>query len=684
MSYFRWYVIPVIVALMTAEVAAQIERKVEIGYVFPAGGQQGSTFEAVIAAQHLSGLSGAHVSGGRIQAEIVGINRLITIKELQDARAQIAELRAKRAVVRNDRVSLARAWSFNARVKKTDEELEEVKRKYAGARWTTEDAKRLADFEKKTRGGYQVPLTPALCQQAVVRITIDPDAELGRRDLRILTRDGLSNPLAFHVGRLTEYSEEPSDIISKSPTVVDNKPFWPSRPATKPEMTITLPAVVNGQIRAGAVDRVRFRAAQGQQIVIVASARQLIPYVADAVPGWFQATLALYDAQGNELAYCDDYRFSPDPVIQYQIPADGEYVVEIKDAIYRGRESFVYRITVGEVPVVTDIFPLGGPAGKKTTVSLRGWNLPTSSLTFDNTDRMPGIHSVALHQTDWASVAVPFHVDTLPEHLEQEPNARPDVAQQVTLPLIVNGRIDQPDDTDVFAFEGRAGAEIVAEVLARRLNSPLDSVLTLTDATGKRLALNHDHEDKAAGLITHQADSWLHATLPVDGTYFIYLRDGQHKGGPEYGYRLRISSPRPDFELRVVPSAVNFGSGTTVPLTVYAIRRDGFDGEIVLQLKDAPEGVVLSGGKLPPGQEQVEFTLTAPSAPIAKPLSLQIEGRARIEGQDITRQAVPAEDRTQAFVTHHLVPAEELAVFVSRFGGGRAARFKGRKQRKNQ
>ena len=33
-------------------------------------------------------------------------------------------------------------------------------------------------------------------------------------------------------------------------------------------------------------------------------------------------------------------------------------------AIYRGREDFVYRITIGELPFVTSIFPLGGRAGE--------------------------------------------------------------------------------------------------------------------------------------------------------------------------------------------------------------------------------------------------------------------------------------------------------------------------------
>ena len=95
----------------------------------------------------------------------------------------------------------------------------------------------------------------------------------------------------------------------------------------------------------------------------------MIPYLADAVPGWFQAALTLYDAQGNELAYDDDYRFHPDPVLHYVVPNDGEYTIEIRDSLYRGREDFVYRIAIGELPFVTGIFPVGRPDGHATTVA---------------------------------------------------------------------------------------------------------------------------------------------------------------------------------------------------------------------------------------------------------------------------------------------------------------------------
>ena len=134
------------------------------------------------------------------------------------------------------------------------------------------------------------------------------------------------------------------------------------RPPEEGEDHITVPCTVNGQIASGEVNRYRFTAYKGQHLVLTTQARELVPYIADAVPGWFQPVLALYDAKGQELAYDDHYRFNPDPTIFYEVPHDGEYVFAIHDSLYRGREDFVYRVTIGELPFVTSIFPLGGRA----------------------------------------------------------------------------------------------------------------------------------------------------------------------------------------------------------------------------------------------------------------------------------------------------------------------------------
>ena len=179
-----------------------------------------------------------------------------------------------------------------------------------------------------------------------------------------------------------------------------------------------LPVGVNGQILPGDVDRFAFKAQQGQQLVVSACARELIPYLADAVPGWFQATLALYDSSGEEVAYVDDFQFHPDPTLFYEIQEGGTYTLEIKDSVYRGREDFVYRIALGELPIVTSVFPLGGREGEETVVELAGWNLPAQSVTVDKKSAAAG--EVPLNFAQHSGRIIPFTVDTISEGFERE------------------------------------------------------------------------------------------------------------------------------------------------------------------------------------------------------------------------------------------------------------------------
>jgi hypothetical protein len=537
--------------------------------------------------------------------------------------------------------------------------------------WTAADEKRLSEIrEKVLKNPPNRSATVAIAEKVTLKVKLATNAEPGTREIRLGAPTGLSNPLVFCVGQLPEYAGPPAKAANPDADRFKGRfGKQPITPPAKPEPRITLPAIVNGQITPGGVDRYRLTAQTGQRLVVAARARALIPYLADAVPGWIQATLALYDAKGRELAYTDDFRFNPDPVLYYEIPKDGDYVVEIKDAIYRGREDFVYRITMGELPFITGIFPLGGPVGEATEVELQGWNLPATKLTMDNKDHPPGIRPLSVRKDEWVSNPVPFAVDALPEVLEKEGSNETKNAQRLALPVIVNGHIDRPGDADVFRIEGRAGDEVVAEVYARRLNSPLDSLLELTDTSGRQIALNDDREDKGAGLTTHHADSYLLAKLPANGTYYLRLSDAQRQGGTAYGYRLRVSPPRPDFELRVVPSSLSARAGATATLTVFALRKDGFTNDITLALKDAPTGFKLSSGRITGTNEQVRLTLSAPFLSPKEPVSLALEGRATIQGETIVRTAVPADDLTQAFAYHHLVPADSLEVAVA--GRGR-------------
>jgi hypothetical protein len=630
-----------------------------LGYVYPAGGRQGSTFQLTVGGQFLDGANNVFLSGTGLKASVVDFSKPMTQGEFNKLRDRLRELQDKRqATFREGR-----------------------KRGVSGAQnstntWTAADETAIAEVRQKIlKNPPNRQATPAIAETVTVKITLGPDAEAGDQEIRLGTPTGLSNPLKFCVGRLAEVSGPPAKAENPDLNRILGR-MGRTGPTNRvlSEQRVTLPATMNGQIMPGAIDRYRFAAHKGQRLVAAVSARDLIPYLADAVPGWFQATVALYDSKGHELAYDDDFRFHPDPVLYYEIPRDGEYVIEIKDAIYRGREDFVYRLTVGELPYITGIYPLGGKIGETTKISLKGWNLQSRTLTVTN--EKPGMISIASDQ-DGILNRVPFAVDTLPECEEKEDNDSPATAQNLMLPIIVNGRINHPGDQDVFRLEGQAGQEIVAEVYARRLDSPIDSTLALTDTSGKQIAFNDDCEDKSSGLNTHHADSYLRATLPSDGAYFLRISDAQRHGGDEYAYRLRVSAPCPDFALRITPASINVRPGLAVPLTVFALRKDGFTNAISLALNDAPSGFRLAGGVIPAGVDQVRVTLTAPSAPSENTSRIELEGSATICGRRATRAAIPAEDMMQAFAYRHLVPEKELVVSVSGRGGGRPLRIIG-------
>ncbi len=141
---------------------------------------------------------------------------------------------------------------------------------------------------------------------------------------------------------------------------------------------------------------------------------------------------------------------------------------------------------------------------------------------------------------------------------------------------------------------------------------------------------------------------------------------GRHArdGGEEYAYRLRISPPQPDFALRVVPSSIGIRSKSTGTATVYAIRKDGFDGPIKVAVEDLPEGLTSAPVTLTANKEKARICVKTKLREMDQAVNLTVEGRAKIQDRDVAHEAVPAEDRMQAFLWRHLVPAEDLKAMV--------------------
>ncbi len=655
-----------LIGLLAMAPAAQAQRRSSgrpyIGYVYPAGGQQGTTFQVKLGGQGLDGVNSVMVSGTGVRARVVDYLRKMGPQDMSLLREQVRIL--KRGS-RGKALASASAPTSNSGTMVMDSMMDEGTSPTGDLLARTGDApaQMMARIQKRITEYVNRPACASIASLVYVEVTMAADAQPGERELSVVTSRGVSNPLVFHVGQLPEVSRKPM-LTSQFQVLGKEQLALRQRPDEEVEQRITVPCTVNGQIASGEVNRYRFQAGKGQRLVIATAARQLIPYLADAVPGWFQPVLTLYDADGKEVAYNDDYRFKPDPIIFYKVPKDGEYMFEITDAIYRGREDFVYRVTIGEFPLVTDIFPLGGRVGKLGKIAMKGWNLQGARFTPPAPGAGPGVYQVTASKEDFVSPSVPFALDGLPECFDQEPNNDPAHAQPVKMPMIVNGRIDRAGDWDVFEVVGRANEKLVAEVYARRLDSPLDSLLKVVDASGKLVGFNDDCDDLGDGVNTHHADSYVMVTLPADGKYYVHLGDSARSGGAAYAYRLRLSAPRPDFALRVVPSSVSMRSRSTAAVSVYAIRKDGFTGPITVGLKDPPAGFSARYATLAADQAVTRLALKTDLRETKGPVRLVVEGRATTRGREVAHVAVPAEDRMQAFLWRHLVPAQELKALV--------------------
>ncbi len=606
-----------------------------LGYVCPAGGRQGTTVQIMVGGVRISRATDAVVSGRGVEARVLAAFPPTRPPDQEQRDALREALKAAMLQVQGGPPAEL----------PTDDTLPRHPLVWALQDPTSEGIQRLIYEFFGVRPRVQV--NSSIAETAVVELTIAANAPPGDRELRLVTPAGYSNPMYIQVSTSPEVLElEPND--PETP--------WQSAP-------VEVPVVFNGQIREGDVDRFRFRAEAGQNLVIRTQARRLVPYMADAVPGWFEAAIVLYDEAGAQVAYADCYRFDPDPVLFHEVKQSGTYTLEIFDSIYRGRQDFVYRVTVSEQPFATGIFPLGGPMGSATAAELVGWNLPQTRVTLDTSPDLR-VREITAVGDQWLQAPVKYTVGTLPEQIEQEPNDTLAAARKIQPPVIINGRIDPPGDVDAWILMGRQGERIVIDVEARRLNSPLDSFVQVIDAFGNAVATNDDRQSPKIGLQTHFADSYLSVELPADNAYCVRLSDTAQHGGPDYSYRIRISEPQPDFSLYVNPSAVNTVRGRTDLIRLHAIRTDGLDGPIDLGLTGVAEGYVLAGAQIPAGRDQVTCTLTTPiDAPEGKS-PLYIVGEAATPSGTIAKYAHPMDTWEQAFAYSHLVPAAEHLICI--------------------
>lgn len=433
-----------------------------------------------------------------------------------------------------------------------------------------------------TGRGVSGKILAALNGKLKLRVTVDPTAEVGRRDFRLSTLRGVYVGV-FDIGALPEIKEaEPNDDLHKP-------------------QSISMPVLVNGVLGNEDWDHFSVTAAAGETIVFDVSATRH--------GSRLDADLAVLDDHGQELAWNDDTTIFGDPHLEYTFAKAGHYIVRVGSLSGGGN----YRLSVGLLPYIRRTFPAGLTAGQLTTLTLTGAHMDLvdevwigdrsvrGSIIKKSSEQLKASFRVSKNLTPGRylihashagyEIAIPteLRVSSLPEIAADSKPVSLQTAIPVTPSLVANGIIGQPGITHYFRFNANAGDTYTFRAESMKLGYHLDPTLTLLDAEGKKLAYADDPGvDERSD--EFQLDTDLSYRFEKAGTYYVAIRDGMYRGGDQLVYRLTLQQMAPDFILELREPVRSFYQGQSDSIQARVRRRAGWNTPVEVWAEGLPQG----------------------------------------------------------------------------------------------
>lgn len=472
---------------------------------------------------------------------------------------------------------------------------------------------RLADAQEAIlyAPGVTVKSWEASEERVKAKLAIAADCQLGLHAIRVRAATGISNLRLFSVGALPQVEEtEPNNLF------------------TAPQ-AITLGVTVSGVVAAEDVDYFVVEAKAGQRITAEVEGLRL-------GNGPFDPYVAILNESRFEVARSDDASLLlQDCVASVTAPADGRYIIQVRESSYGGDGSGRYRMHVGSFPRPTGVYPAGGRPGE--TIDVKCVGDVGGEFVAKVTLPSDGQSTYAFYaQNDQGVAPSPnlVRVIDLPNVLEAEPN---DAAEQATssaaAPAAFNGIIAKEGDVDYFRFTAKKGEQFDVRVYARgTLRSPLDAVLSIHDAKGSQIANSDDN----AG----SPDSYLKFQVPGDGEYLITVRDHLLSGGADYVYRVEMTVPQPAVVLglperqQYIATLLNVPRGNRMALMVSA-QRLNFGGDLAIDLKQGPAGLSAEAVPATGGNNLVPVLFTAATDAVPSGGLVELAARSLDEKQPV-------------------------------------------------
>lgn len=476
-------------------------------------------------------------------------------------------------------------------------------------------------------------------------VAIGAHAPLGAHLLRVRTAQGPSSSLLFNVGQFPAFVEGEQRAIP------------------------TLPVEIYGRLDGPTdIDTYWFSVKAGERWVFDFHAMEHGSAV--------ETRMSLLDRSGQKIAHNDDRdHYDENPRIERTFETGGIYGVRVDQ--YRGPRGFTfgknnaYFLRISALQNVVSVTKMGAKRGTFARLTALGTGLvrvkrawltelrraeyerltyphtmpvrfapdPVTPARIDGkvlsaTDKAaeltfpvpasapPGLWKLWLAGPDGVTEGPRLEIGDTSEVVEGE-------ALPGAFPFVINGLLAKPRERDTYRIQGKAGQPILATTLAAQLGAPfLDTVLTLRDASGRKLVENDDVVAGWGGLLGNP-DSALFYTPKEDGPLTLEVRDRLNRGGELYPYWLKLEHKTPSFQLFTTPENPVAKKGAPALLKVHLVREAGFAGEVEVWVEGLPglKGKFRADQLFEPNADgadmlipEIEFHIPAPEKPGHYPL----------------------------------------------------------------
>ena len=500
------------------------------------------------------------------------------------------------------------------------------------------------------------------------KVRVAANVPSGVYEVRFAGALGLSNSRLFAVGTLNE---------SRSPS---------GNTSIKTAAALGDDSVVNGVSVTRQSSWFQVGAKKGQRLLLRVSAK--------ALDSRMSPVMLLRSGAGERLA-----RANADGLIDFTAPANGNYLIQVHDAIFRGGTEYFFRLENSSGPHVDFVSPPIVPSFSESEITLFGRNLPGSKPAgFKAVDGQSleqlSVKISELTQTGQPGGVVlppaaivldggvfrlpgnsvasnPFFVGLRPGNplmMEQGGNDTADRAQRIPAPGLVAGNFYPARDVDYFRFPIKKNEVYWLEVFSQRLGCSTNPYVTAqlvgVSKDGKEspeaVKEFYDSKDNPGGRgfnVANRDMSW-RFQAKGDGHCRVMLRDlfNQSTDDPSRGYVVALRRERPGFRLVVHPQTVaavwkknkiielmatHLRKGTTLPVQIIVLREGNFSGPITITAEGLPKGVELHHCRVKASKKAITAFLTASESVVSFIGDVRFVGKAMIGDREVEQAAWP-------------------------------------------